>query len=91
MITLDDIEDLTDLSRDEIAALAEHEHVGLMRASLIGNYLMHAHHGPQKIQAMICDDIRAALHADDLDRAKALFATLREFMAEHPDAARGVS
>ena len=91
MITLDDIEDLTDLTRAEIAALAEHEHVGLMRASLLGDYLMHQHHGPQKVQAMICDDIRAALHADDVAHARELFATLRHFMAEHPEAARGVS
>lgn len=91
MITLDDIEDLTDLTRDEIAALAEHEHVGLMKASLLGNYLMHQHHGPQKVQQMICEDIRAALHADDLAHARELFATLRTFMAEHPEAARGVS
>jgi hypothetical protein len=91
MITLDDIEDLTDLTRDEIAALAEHEHLGLVQASLLGNYLMHQHHGPQKVQAMICDDIRAALHADDVAHARALFITLRQFVAEHPEASRGVS
>lgn len=91
MITLDDIEDITDLTRDEIAALAEHEHVGLMKASLMGDYLMHQHHGPQKVQQMICEDIREALHKDDLPHAKDLFATLRHFMAEHPEAARGVS
>jgi hypothetical protein len=38
---------------------------------------------------MICDDIRAALRADDLPQARALFATLRQFMTDHPDAARG--
>jgi len=91
MITLDDIEDLTDLTRDEIAALAEHEHVGLMKASLMGDYLMHQHHGPQKVQEMICDDIREALHADNLPHARELFATLRQFMTDHPEAARGVS
>lgn len=89
MITLDDIEDITDLTRDEIAALAEHEHVGLLQASLLGDYLMHQHHGPQKVQQMICDDIRAALHKDDLPHARALFATLRSYMADHPEAARG--
>lgn len=89
MITLDDIEDMTDLTRDEIEAIAEHEHVGPYDATLLGDYLMHIHHGPQKVQQMICEDIRGALHRDDLDHARALFATLRSFMAEHPDAARG--
>lgn len=91
MITLDDIEDITDLTRDEIAALAEHKHVDLMAATLLGDYLMHQHHGPARIQQMICDDIRTALHKDDLPHARALFATLRHYMDEHPEAARGVS
>lgn len=91
MITLDDIEDITDLTRDEIAALAEHEHVGLMTATLLGDYLMHQHHGPARVQQMICDDIRTALHKGDLPHARGLFATLRDYMTEHPEAARGVS
>lgn len=89
MITLDDIEDMTDLSREEIAALAEHEHISEGNAALLGDYLMHMHHGPQRVQQMICEDIRAALHADDKAHARALFATLRQFMADHPEAARG--
>lgn len=89
MISLDDIEDMTCLSRDEIAAIAEHEHIGEGNAALLGDYMMQLHHGPQKVQQMICDDIRTALHRDDLAHARALFATLRHFMAEHPDAARG--
>lgn len=90
MISLDDIEDITDLTRDEIAAIAEHEHVGLVKASILGDYLMHQHHGPQHIQQMICEDIREALHKDDLGHARDLFAVLRHFIEEHPDAARGV-
>ena len=89
MITLDDIEDMTCLTRAEIDALAEHDHVSTYDASIYGDYLMHIHHGPQKVQQMICEDIRTALHADDVAHAKVLFATLRGFMAEHPDAARG--
>ncbi len=38
---------------------------------------------------MICDDIRAALHRDDVDHARRLFAALRHFIADHPEAARG--
>jgi hypothetical protein len=90
MITLDDIEDITDLTRDEIAAVAEHEHLGEMAATLLGDYMMHQHHGPARVQQMICDDIRQALHKDDLDHARKLFATLRHYMSEHPEAARGV-
>jgi hypothetical protein len=89
MISLDDIEDMTCLTREEIAAIAEHEHLPEVNASALGDYVMHLHKGPQQVQTMICEDIRAALHRDDLPHARELFATLRHFMAAHPEAARG--
>lgn len=89
MIALEDIEDMTSLTRDEVAALADHEHISLYSAALEGEYLMHIHHGPARVQQMICEDIREALHAGDKTRAKMLFATLRSFMAAHPEAAHG--
>jgi hypothetical protein len=91
MITLDDVEDMSELTRSEIDALAEHEHLTAFDAALMGEYMMHVHHGPQKVHQMICDDIRVALHADNLPHARELFAVLRGFLAEHPEAARGVS
>ncbi len=89
MITLDDIEDMSALTRGEIAALAEHEHLAELDATLMGDYLMHVHRGPQHVHEMICDDIRAALHRDDLPHARRLFAVLRGFLTEYPEAARG--
>lgn len=89
MISLDDIEDMSALTRAEIDAIAEHEHATVYDAALMGDYLMHVHHGPQKVHEMLCDDIRAALHADDVPHARELFAVLRGFLAEHPEAARG--
>lgn len=91
MITLDDIEDMTCLTRDEIAAVADHEHLAEVSAALMAEYLMHQPKGPQAIQQMICDDIRDALHKDDLDNARALFGTLRQFISDYPEAARGAS
>lgn len=89
MITLDDVEDMTDLTREEIAAIAEHDHVPLMTAAMTANYLMHEPKGPQHVQQVICEDIREALHKDDLKHARELFAVLRHFMSEHPEAIRG--
>ncbi len=91
MISMEDIEDMSALTRAEIDALAEHEHVTTYDATLMGNYLMQIHHGPQKVHEMICDDIRNALHQDDVPHARALFAVLRGFLADHPQAARGAS
>ena len=90
MITLEDVEDMSALTRAEIDALSEHEHISTFDATLMGDYMMHVHHGPQKVHEMICDDIRAALHADNVDHARELFAVLRGFLAEHPEAAHGM-
>lgn len=89
MISLDDVCDMCALSRDEVAAIGEHEHLEGIAAVTLADYLMHLPKGPQEVNRMICDDIRAALHRDDLDHARALFAALRHFMASYPDAARG--
>lgn len=91
MISIEDLEDMSALTRAEIDALAEHEHSTTYDATLMGNYLMQVHHGPQRVHEMICGDIRAALHADDVQHARTLFAVLRGFLAEHPEAARGAS
>lgn len=89
MISLDDIEDMSALTRAEIDALAEHDHLSTYNATLLGEYLMHLHRGPQKVHQMLCEDIRAAMHEDNLVHARELFAVLRGFLNDHPEAARG--
>lgn len=90
MTTPDDIVAMTCLTRDEIAAIAEHEHLSLRAAALRGNYEMHLRDGAARVHQMIAEDIRAALHRGDLDHARALYGTLRHFLATHPQGARGV-
>jgi len=89
MINENDIMDMTCLTRAEIAAIAEHEHVDDVSAAEMGEYMMHMHHGPQRVQKMICEDIQAALRADDVAHARALYKTLKEFLIAHPEALRG--
>ena len=90
MISLEDVEDMSALTREEIDVLAAHEHLTTFDAALLGEYMMHSHHGPQRVHELICADIRGAIHEGDLEHARELFAVLRGFLAEHPDAARGV-
>lgn len=89
MISIDDILDMSSLTRAEIEAIAEHEHLGRARAAALAEYTMHLPKGAQQVQLMICEDIREALHRDDLEHARDLWATLREFIAAHPEAQRG--
>jgi len=89
MINENDILDMTCLSRAQIEAIAAHEHIDSVSAAEMGEYLMHIHHGPQRVQQMICEDIADALHLDDLPRARSLYKALKSFLADHPEALRG--
>lgn len=89
MITIDDIMDMTDLTHEEIAAIAEHERVPTIVAATLADYMMHAHKGPQTVMQMISEDIRAALHRHDIDHARDLYAALHHFVETYPEAVRG--
>lgn len=89
MITLTDVIGMTGLTEEEVAAIAEHAHLPEVAAAALGDYTMHLHHGPAKVQAMICADIREAIRRGDVEAARGLFMALRHFMAAHPEAARG--
>jgi hypothetical protein len=91
MITAQDIMDMTDLTREEIAAVAEHEGLPAVNAAALAEYMMHLHKGPQVVLLMISEDIRAALRRDDVAHARELYAVLHHFVAEHPEAARGAA
>lgn len=53
MITVEDVEDMSMLTRAEIEALAEHENTNTLNATLMGEYLMQLHHGPQIVHEII--------------------------------------
>jgi len=83
MITIEEVIDLTGLSRDEIDAIAEHEHIPEAAAAALADYLMHQEKGVETVRGMIEDDIRRAIEHGDESHAATLLATLRRFMAEH--------
>jgi hypothetical protein len=89
MINMEDVLDMTDLTHEEIAAIAEHEGLPDLNAAALAAYLAHEAKGFQTIQRMICEDIRAALHRDEVAHARDLYAVLHHFMETHPGAARG--
>ena len=87
MITITDIIGLSDLTEEEVAALAEHEHVPEVVAATLGAYLLHEAHGAERIRDMILDDVRAAIRRHDVEHARQLIGALRHFVTEHPEAA----
>ena len=86
MIALEDVTAMCDLSPEEIAAIAEHEHIPELSAAALGEYLLHQARGPRIIRDMIRDDIRAAIADGDAKHARQLVAALNHFLHDHPEA-----
>lgn len=89
MITFEDCIGLCELSDDEVAAIAEHEHIPALAAAELGNYLLHEPDGGLRICEMIRDDIAAAVARRDVNHAAKLKLTLKYFLQVHPNAPKG--
>ena len=87
MLTLQDCIELSELSEDEILAIAEHEHIPEMLAAEMGNYLVHSPSGEKRIKHMIVDDIDLAREHGNLKHAAMLKRVLKHYVAEHAGAA----
>ncbi len=89
MLTLQDCIELSELTEDEILAIAEHEHVPEMVALELGNYLVHSESGERRIKRMIADDIKDARTRGDLKHAATLRMALKHFVEAHTHPAAG--
>jgi hypothetical protein len=87
MISLEDCIAICGLDPEEVAAIAEHEHVPAIEAAAIASELMRERGGPAEMRAILVDDLLAARRRGDLRHAAQLLATLRRFLHEHPEAA----
>lgn len=87
MIALEDCLAMCDLTPEEIAAIAEHEHLPEVAAAALGSYLIHKDKGDHVVYGMIRDDIRAAIAQGSIPHARELVATLCHFLKDHPHAA----
>ncbi|GMG82351.1 hypothetical protein LNKW23_15640 [Paralimibaculum aggregatum] len=85
MLTLTECIEMCDLTREEVDAIAEHEHLPEVAAAALADYLMHLPDGPHQVRDMIRDDVRAALARGDHGHAAELVAALRHFVGEHPE------
>jgi S-ribosylhomocysteine lyase LuxS involved in autoinducer biosynthesis len=83
MLTIQDCIELSELTEDEILAIAEHEHIPEMAAIEMGNYLVHTPEGEKRIRRMIVEDIVAARHHGNLRHAATLKLALKHFVETH--------
>lgn len=86
MISYEDCVALSELTQEEIDAIAEHEHLPTIAALEEGDYLAHSGSGQRTVKRMIEEDIKAAIaRGDHLESAKLKLA-LRHFVERHPAA-----
>ena len=88
MLTLEDVIDYSDLTEEEVDAIAEHEHVPEIIAAELGNYLVHSEDGVPMLKRIILDDIEAARNHGNEKHLRELTLVLQHFVRTHPDTAR---
>lgn len=84
MLSIEDCIALSELSEEEVRAIAEHEHIPEIVAAEMGNYLVHTPDGEVRVRAIIVDDIREARQAGNDGRALALKLILKHYLGGHP-------
>jgi hypothetical protein len=87
VISLADCIALCGLGEQEVAAIAEHEHIPEIAAATLARYLLKREGGPEDIRRMIADDIRVAFDRGDAVHAAELVSALRHLCGQHPELA----
>jgi hypothetical protein len=83
MLTIEDCIGMCRLTEDEIAAVAEHEHLPDIIALELGNYLCFTAKGERRLSHMIVEDIEAARAHGNLAHAAKLRSVLQHFLERH--------
>ena len=87
MLTLQDCIELSELTEEEILAIAEHENIPEMVALELGNYIVHTPSGEKRIKSMIVDDIAHAKATGNAKHAAVLKSVLKHYVECHAGAA----
>jgi hypothetical protein len=83
MLTIEDCIALSELTQEEIDAIAEEEHIPEIIAAELGNHLLHLPNGVKAIRDIIRNDIADAIERGDHRHAAKLHFVLKHFLTEH--------
>jgi hypothetical protein len=84
MLSYEDCVELSDLTEEEITAIAEHEHLPEMAALEMGSYLVHSPEGIPMIKRIILDDIEEERRRGHHEKVLQLKLVLKHFIDSHP-------
>lgn len=87
MLSYEDCVELSDLTEEEIVAIAEHEHLPEMAALELGSYLVHTSEGVPMIKRIILDDIEEERRRGHNEKVLQLKLVLKHFIDTHPQKA----
>lgn len=86
MLSLQDCLDMSELSEDEIEAIAEHENVPEIVAAEMGNTLLKTNAGACLLKLYMLDNLERAKEHGHIDKAKRLRRMIGHFDYTHPGA-----
>jgi len=84
MLTLKDCIEYSELTEEEIEAIAEHEHLPFIVAAEMGGTLLGSEQGIRCIQRFIREDIQHAKACGMQQKATDLRRVYRHFVKAHP-------
>ena len=84
MLSLDDCIAMSGLTEEEVAIVAEHEHLPMMVAAELGHTLLGTPKGVFTLRCYIAEVLEHAKLAGDRDKAKHVDRVLTRFNAAHP-------
>lgn len=85
MLTIEDCIQMSELTEEEIAAIAEHENLPALAATGLGHHLLYRPDGMRRIIGMIENSIGLAKKRGDAVRTAKLQSVLRQFRRRHAD------
>ena len=84
MLTAKECLEFSDLTEEEILAIAEHEHIPEVLAAELGSCLLQTDAGAWLIKRFILEDLEQAKAHGRTERITQLNTVLSHFEAEHP-------
>ena len=84
MLTVKDCIDYSELTEDELRALAEHEQIPDVVAAELGHCLLNSDVGTWLLKRYLNEQRDAALRRNKRGKSEKLTAVLEEFSASHP-------
>lgn len=84
MLSMDDLLDYCELDRDEIAAVAEHEHLPLAVAAELSENLVETPEGVAELHRMLLENITHAKEKGNREHVKELARAYLHLQKTHP-------